>query len=257
MDSTNTCPPQYTCKHVTDACITGKNSLLPDVQVVHCSPIELSELLLERMKAIECMPVVVECIPLAQEVKDPPRKKVRFAETGKVKRYEENRLDKKLQKEYLPQSSSEREVSEIQAKLNLWSDSEVDRDLYDTNTKFNNISPEVQDFKARDENLFNLVESRTINELKLQYWHKRGSKPLRNLLGMILCSYTPEKDLNSLQSNTINDLIRVTNKMMENLENGKKQTYCLYEVSAHLSKKNIPLLKKRLQLMENILESKK
>lgn len=245
------------CKHVTDASITGKNSPLPDVQVVQCEPVKLSELLLDRMKALETMPVVVKCTPLAQEVKDPPRKKVRFATTGKVRRYEENRLGKKLQKEYLPQSSSEREVSEIQAKLNLWSDSEVDRNLYDTNTEINNISPEVQDFKARDENLFNLVESITIAELRLQYWYKRGPKPLRNLLGMILCSDTPEKDLNTLQSNTINDLIRITKKMIENLENGKKQTYCLYEVSTHLSKKNIPLLKKRIKLMEEVIESKK
>ena len=57
----------------------------------------------------------------------------------------------------------------------------MDRNLYDTITEINNISPEVQDFKARDETI-QPVESITIAELRLQYWYKRGPKPLRNYL---------------------------------------------------------------------------
>ena len=74
---------------------------------------------------------------------------------------------------------------------------------------------------------------------------------------MILCSDTPKKDLNTLQSNTINDLIRVTKKMIENLENGKKQTYCLYEAIYTFVKEKYTSIEKKNQVDGRYIESKK
>ena len=222
-----------------------EKSLLNDIPTVNLS--------------VECIPLIDMCCEIKPEMKKDNyvKKKVSFAKKGRVRYFSENIESKKCVRNYLPPSTTEREISEIQAKFNLWSDSEADRKLYDENTKLNCISSKVQDFKERDDNLFNLVETRTINELRLKYWHKRGPKPLRNLLGIIMCSDDAKKDLETLQTKTISELIWITTKMIERLQNGNKKSYCLYEVSAHLTRKNIPLMVSRIKMMKDIIENRK
>lgn len=243
MQFTNPCVSEY-AKYDLIKGITSGKVVINDIPTVSLS--------------VECRPLEDMCC----EVKPNPKKnnfmekKVRFSKKGKVAYFQENIESKKCIKDYLPPSTTEREVSEIQAKFNLWSDSEEDRSLYNTNTEINSISPEVQDFKERDDNLFKLVEGRTIKELRLEHWYKRGKKPIRNLLGLIMCSGSAKKDLETLSSKTINDLIFVTTNMIERLQSGKKKSYCLYEVSAHLKIQNIPLMKGRIKLMDEIWRKK-
>ena len=245
MQSIITCESGFAGYYSKEGITVDEKLLLNDIPTVNLS--------------VECRPLKdMSCeIKPVMKKNNYVKKKVSFAKKGRIRYFNENIESKKCAKYYLPPSTTEREVSEIQAKLNLWSDSEQDRNLYHTNTEINCISPEVQDFRERDENLFNLVESITIAELRLKYWYKRGPKPLRNLLGIILCSGNAKKDLETLQTKTISELIWVTTKMIERLQNGNKKSYCLYEVSAHITRKNIPLMVSRIKMMEDIIENRK
>ena len=72
-----------------------------------------------------------------------------------------------------------------------------------------------------------------------------------------MCSDDAKKDLETLQTKTSSELIWITTKMIERLQNGNKKSYCLYEVSAHLTRKNIPLMVSRIKMMKDIIENRK
>tara|TARA_B100000035_G_C20987550_1_gene548537 strand:+ start:91 stop:642 length:552 start_codon:yes stop_codon:yes gene_type:complete len=179
-------------------------------------------------------------------------KKVIFVPDALIHKYEEDMSEKKLIKENLP--SCEDEVTEFQAKLNLWNDNDKERKICESNTKENGKIDDLVEFR---ECMQNLVSKNTIKNVKMKKWHERGPKPHRNLLGLILLSSKTEEDLSNIH---MKDIVKLCNKLdfiIKFLEEEKKQLFVLYEVDAKIYKKNIPLLKRKKLVMEKVLSERK
>ena len=165
-----------------------------------------------------------------------PKKSVRFVPEPIVEYFSENRSSKKCPNFELPPVQGE--VSEIAASVNRWSDSSHDRELYETNTQINIVSPEINDFSALRENSKSLTSKKQIQELQLKNWHRRGPRPFRNLLGMILLSPNVENMLKDISTPIIEKISIMNDKVVEHLEAKKRYMFVLYEVDAKIYLQN-------------------
>ena len=178
-------------------------------------------------------------------------KRVLFVPEPIIHKYEEVRSDKKLVKEFLPVKLGE--VNEIQASINMWSDNPLDRKLYQKNMIDNE---KLSDTEQYDEYMDNLVSKITIKNSRLKMWNKKGPKPYRNLLGLILLSKTSEKDLEHIPTVHIEKINLINNRMIQLLESNRKNIFVLYEVDVKIYKRNLPLLIKKKLLMEKVISER-
>lgn len=183
-----------------------------------------------------------------------PKKSVRFVPEPIVEYFSENRASKKCFNFQMPPVQGE--VSEIAAKINRWSDSPQDCELYETNMQINTISSEINDFSARRENTKSLTSKTVIKELKLKNWHTRGPKPLRNLLGLILLSPNVEVMLKDISTPLIQKITSINNRIVEDLERKKRNMFVLYEVDAKIYLQNCPMLKRKGEIMEKVIQER-
>ena len=183
-----------------------------------------------------------------------PKKSGRFVPEPIVEYFSENRFSKKCFNFEMPPVKGE--VSEIAASVNKWSDSLLDQELYETNTKINSVSPEIIDFIAKKENTSSLTSKKIIQELRLKNWHKRGPRPFRNLLGLILLSPNVERMLKDISTPHIEKIITMNNKVVEHLEAKKKHMFVLYEVDAKIYIQNCPMLKRKGEIMKKVIQER-
>ena len=178
-------------------------------------------------------------------------KRVIFVPDAIIHKYEEVRSDKKLIKEYLVPKVGE--VGEIQATINMWSDNPLDRKLYQKNMIDNG---KLSDKEQCDEYMEKLVSKTTIKNSRLKMWNKKGPKPYRNLLGLILLSRNSEKDLEHIPTVHIEKINFMNNRIIQLLESNRKNIFVLYEVDAKIYKKNVVLLKNKKLIMEKVISDR-
>ncbi len=178
-------------------------------------------------------------------------KRVLFVPDAIIHKYEEVRSDKKLVKEFLPVKLGE--VNEIQASINMWSDNPLDRKLYQKNMEENQ---KLCDKEQYDEYMDKLVSKTIIKNSRLKMWNKKGPKPYRNLLGLILLSKTSEKDLEHIPTVHIEKINLMNNRIIQLLESNRRSLFVLYEVDAKIYKNNLPLLIKKKLIMEKVISER-
>ena len=178
-------------------------------------------------------------------------KRVLFVPDAIIHKYEEVRSDKKLVKEFLPVKQGE--VNEIQASINMWSDNPLDRKLYQKNMEENQ---KLSDKEQYDEYMDKLVSKTIIKNSRLKKWNKKGPRPYRNLLGLILLSKTSEKDLEHIPTVHIEKINLMNNRIIQLLESNRRSLFVLYEVEAKIYKKNVVLLKNKKLIMEKVISDR-
>lgn len=178
-------------------------------------------------------------------------KRVLFVPDAIIHKYEEVRSDKKLVKEFLPVKVGE--VNEIQASVNMWSDNPLDRKIYQQNMIDNG---KLSDKEQYTKYMENLVSKTTIKNSRLKAWNKKGPKPYRNLLGLILLSRNSEKDLEHIPTVHIEKINLINNRIIQLLESNRKSLFVLYEVDAKIYKNNMPLLKNKKLIMEKVISER-
>ena len=135
----------------------------------------------------------------------------------------------------------------------MWSDNPLDRILYHKNMIDNEKLSDTEQYTKCMEKLVSKI---TIKNSRLKMWNKKGPKPYRNLLGLILLSNNSEKDLEHIPTIHIEKINLINNRMIQLLESNRKNIFVLYEVDVKIYKRNLPLLIKKKQLMEKVISER-
>ena len=186
-------------------------------------------------------------------VPGPKKKKFRFAdEDGEklenVEFFDTPRSENICPKFYLPSVIGEMPPY-LQTGGSQWSDDELDRQIYQINTRLNNINPAVQDVDAlelcRKEGI---MKKSQIKESRVRNWHLMGPDPIRYLVGHILTSSSARQDIAKLSPKIQKRVKKMLSQMIKDLETGKKENICFYEAGSKAGAQHVGLLKGRLTM---------
>ena len=220
-------------------------------QVVKCT--EVSPKITEEVKRKiqqALMPVGEECMKQAiAKHNTATRKKFRFAdedskELEKVKFFEGDKKDNICPKETLPETAGD--VSPYLFRgSSAWCDDEIDRKLYQVNTKINQMDigiAGVRDFGGRKKSLAEISKSR------VTHW-QNFANPCRFLMGHLLTCSNPTSDFASIPAEVKEDVKKMLMESIRGLANGSIDVLQLYEAGAKAKKENLGILKTRLKII--------
>jgi hypothetical protein len=182
-----------------------------------------------------------------------PRKKFRFAdEDGEklenVEFFDAPRSDNICPKFYLPSVIGEIPPY-LQTGGSQWCDDELDRKIYQINTRLNNINPAVQDVEALAQcRKAGIMKKSQIKDSRVLNWHKMGPDPIRFLVGHILTVPSARQDIAKLSPQVQESVKKMLTQMIEDLETGKKKNICFYEAGSKAGAQHVGLLKGRLAM---------
>jgi hypothetical protein len=181
-----------------------------------------------------------------------PRKKFRFAdEDGEklenVEFFDAPRSDNICQKLYLPSV-----IGEIPPYLQMggsqWCDDDLDRRIYQNNTRMNQIDPAVEDAATLALCKEGIMKKSQIHDSRVLNWHKMGPDPIRFLIGYILTVPSARQDIAKMSTQVQERIKKMLSQMIEDLETGKKEFICLYEVGSRAAARQVGVLKGRLAM---------
>ena len=208
---------------------------------------EVSEEVMEKIQQA-MLPVTEDCIAKAVE-KARGVKAFRFADEEyedleEVMFFEADKKENICPKESLPETADDVSPYLLRGSSG-WCDDEIDRKLYQVNTKINQVDigiAGVRDFDGRKKSLAEISKSR------VTHW-QNFANPCRFLMGHLLTSSTPTADFASIPVEVKADVKKMLMESISGLANGSIDVLQLYEAGAKAKKENLGILKTRLKII--------
>jgi hypothetical protein len=180
----------------------------------------------------------------------PPKKSVRFSEEeDKVEYFDALRSD----------NIGPKRANFVEGDVPLapyrspyrWADDEVDCEIYATNTKINTLDPKINDRTAR--NAISVLSTFDVKQKMVENWRLKGPDPKRYLTGHLLVTKTINRDLEGLDTSTIQYVYGNINEIVSSLIKEEIVVYQLYEAGLKIYRENVGILQSRNKVIEDFL----